>query len=175
MRSIIFRKLLQRLKRNTPGVIAVTEIQVLLDTTARAFGAKGRAVWFRRPAAALRKYAEFTADCMRRSQADPERLYEEAYKTGSMVRRVTGFRRKEDLEDLVCWLYSNIGISMEADLPGEVIVGRCYFSSFYTPQQCALMSLVDSGVIAGICCGGRLDFTERLTEGCGRCRAIFYN
>lgn len=173
MRAALFRSLIRRWDDKTPGLPAVLEIQILLDTTARAFGEKGRLICFSRPDAALRKYAEFTTACMSRGEADPERLYREAYKTGSAVRRVTGFKRKDDAERLVRWLYGNIGISMEARLPGDVAVSDCYFSRFYTPEQCALMSYVDSGVIAGICGGGRLEFSERITEGCDRCAAVF--
>ena len=56
---------------------------------------------------------------------------------------------------------------------GEIVVTDCYFSRFYTPEQCAVMSSVDSGIIAGLCGGGTLTFTERITEGCRRCRACF--
>lgn len=56
---------------------------------------------------------------------------------------------------------------------GEIVVTDCYFSRYYTPEQCAVMSSVDSGIIAGLCGGGTLTFTERITEGCRRCRACF--
>ena len=56
---------------------------------------------------------------------------------------------------------------------GEIVVTDCYFSRFYTPEQCAIMSSVDSGIIAGLCGGGTLTFTERITEGCRQCRACF--
>ena len=56
---------------------------------------------------------------------------------------------------------------------GEIVVTDCYFSRFYTPEQCAVMSSVDSGIIAGLCGGGTLTFTERITEGCRQCRACF--
>lgn len=65
-------------------------------------------------------------------------------------------------------------------LSGEITVPECYFSRYYTPEQCAIMSFVDSGIIAGICgttdpASGYLLFTERITEGCGRCRACFHS
>ena len=84
---------------------------------------------------------------------------------------MTGFSKKEDLERLVFYLYSNIGIKMTGHLPGEITIPVCYFSKVYTPDQCRTMSLMDWGIISGICGGGRLVFTDRLTQGCGRCRA----
>lgn len=173
MRTVLFRKILRSLERRTPDIIASVEIQILLDTTARGFGVKGKRVWNHRPQRALREYSDFTVSCMKRGETDADRLYAEAFRTGSMVRRVTGFRSSRDIEKLVFYLYSNIGIAMYGYLPGEVIVRECRFSRFYTPEQCLIMSSVDSGIIAGIAGGGRLDFTERLTEGNSCCRAYF--
>ena len=65
------------------------------------------------------------------------------------------------------------GILMDGHLPGEIKVSSCYFSRFYTPEQCALMSYMDSGIIAGILGGGKIEFTERITEGCGGCKVFF--
>lgn len=173
MRALVFRKLLDKLEQKTPGYLASAEIQILLDTTARAFGVKGKRVWHRPPKRALREYAEFTASCMSRGSADPARLYEESFRTGSMVRRITGFCSPGDIADLVFYLYGNIGIGMNGSIPGEVSVRNCYFSRYYSPEQCAVMSSVDSGMIAGIAGGGKLEFTERITEGSSMCRACF--
>ena len=92
---------------------------------------------------------------------------------GNRLRRITGFTDSKDLQQLVFFLYRNIHIAMGGRLPGEIRVSSCYFSHFYTPKQCALMSYVDSGIIAGLFGGGNLKFVERITEGCGRCTAIF--
>lgn len=177
MRALLFRKLLRGLERHTPDRLISLEIQILLNTTARAFGTRGRSVWHHAPGRALREYADFTVRCMRRPEEDTARvngkLYAEAYRTGRAVRRITGFRKQEDIEALVFYLYRNIRINMKGNIPGELTVSDCYFSKEYTPAQCALMSAVDSGIIAGISGGGNLTFRERLTEGCSRCRARF--
>lgn len=123
---------------------------------------------------ALAGYAEFTTACMEAWGDDPalaDRLYRDAYRLGSMIRKVTGFAHCNDLDRLIFCLYRNIDISMSGSTDGELIVSDCYFSNYYTPEQCKIMSNVDSGIVAGICGGGRLEFTERITEGCGRCRA----
>ena len=52
--------------------------------------------------------------------------------------------------------------------------GSCLlFRRFYTPAQCRVMSRVDAGIIAGICGGGKLRFTQRITEDCSCCKACF--
>lgn len=144
------------------------------------------------PDNALRRYAEFTTACMEFIGSGEElgsedeqgsgmgaleqlsgRLYQDAYRLGSIIRRVTGFRERGDLDRLIFYLYRNIDIDMSGSTDSELLVSDCYFSNYYTPEQCRMMSNVDSGIIAGICGGGRLEFTERITEGCGRCRACF--
>ncbi|MBO5995259.1 MAG: hypothetical protein J6Q41_07080 [Firmicutes bacterium] len=166
-------KILNDLEGRTPGWLAVMEIQILLNITAKGFDVPGKRVIGLSREKALRAYAEFTRDCMNMEYAEPEKLYQEAYKAGERIRRFTGFSSREDLERLVFYLYKNIYISMKGELPGEITVTDCYFGHVYSAEQCELMSNVDSGIIAGIFGGGELEFTERISEGCGRCRACF--
>jgi hypothetical protein len=56
---------------------------------------------------------------------------------------------------------------------GEVTIARCYFSSYYSPQVCRLMSAMDQGLFAGLSGGGRLIFMTRITEGYDHCQAQF--
>ena len=173
MRARIARKLLRRLERHTPALLVGVQLQILLNLAARAFHTPGKSVWRHAPAQALREYAEFTADCTRRGGAKPETLYREAFDLGQRLRRLTGFTDAADVERLIFYLYRNLQISMSGRLPGGITVRKCYFSGFYTPEQCALMSAVDSGVIAGLLGGGTLTFTRRITEGHKTCAACF--
>ena len=169
----MFRMFLSLCMKYRPGWVARIELQILLDTTARAFAMPGKKIKSRTARGALREYAAFTGKCMKYGKTDLKKVREEAYRTGQLVRRITGFRESRDIERLIFYLYRNIRISMTGHIPGEIVVSRCYFGRFYSPEQCAIMSLVDEGIIAGICGGGRLEFAERITEGCGRCRACF--
>jgi hypothetical protein len=36
---------------------------------------------------------------------------------------------------------------------------------------CALVSALDRGLLAGLTCGGELEFRQRITEGADSCRA----
>ena len=98
--------------------------------------------------------------------ADRDRLFEQARRTGARIRRVTGFTEDEDIRRLIFYLYRNISIQMHGSLPGEIEVTDCYFSRLYSPRQCSLMSCVDSGIMSGVHDGGRLKFTQRITQGC---------
>ena len=67
--------------------------------------------------------------------------------------------------------YRMIGIDLRADEHGAVVVDRCSFAAWYSPRVCHLMSSLDAGLIAGLTQGGRLTFSERITEGRPRCLA----
>jgi hypothetical protein len=62
-----------------------------------------------------------------------------------------------------------LAIDLSLDAGGGVTVRRCSLADRYTPEVCRFMSAMDEGLVAGLC-GGRLAFSERLTEGSGRCR-----
>lgn len=173
MRASIFRILLRSLERHPSTLFSRVQLQLLLNATARAFDVSGKQIWHLPHRRASEEYASFTENAMRSRHADPRRLYREAYALGSRIRRITGFTDSSDLRRLLFFLYRNIDIHMDGKIPGEVTVSSCYFSRFYTPQQCALMSFMDSGFIAGLWGGGELEFTERITEGCETCTAVF--
>lgn len=166
MRARFFRWLLRRWENNTPGIVRRVQLQILMDLTARAFRLPGKRLWTRPWRDGLREYAEYTrAHC---AEADNQRLYKMSYAMGKRLRCVTGFTDADDLRRLVFWLYQGIGIAMGGELPGAVTVSGCFFSDYYAPQVCAMMSHMDSGIVGGVMGGGRLVFTERITEG-GRC------
>ncbi len=171
MRERFFRMLLKKLERRTPGRLRSIQLQILLDTTAAAFGRPGRMIWHLSADKALAAYADYTKRCASDPGADRKRIFRHARRLGRRIRKITGFSRREDLERLVFYLYGNIGIKMTGHLPGQILIPACSFSMVYTPGECRIMSFMDWGVISGICGGGRLVFAERLTQGCGRCLA----
>ena len=173
MRERFFRLLMHALQRRTPALVCSLEHQVLLNLTAHAFQVTGRRIWLLRPEQSLQAYAEFTKSCME-YPAEAGRIYVCARNAGATIRRITGFHKKEDLEQLVFYLYRNLRIQMTGTLPGEIFVSECYFSRAYVPEECAIMSNVDAGIMAGICGEGELIFSQRITDGCSQCRACFY-
>ena len=126
---------------------------------------------------ALRQYADFTCRCMEEGTVEEEKLYRDAHRLGSRIRKAAGLTGDEELKRLIILLYRNIGITMEirgeigTEHTGELTVPGCFFSRVYSPEQCRLMSSVDSGIVSGICGGGELQFDRRITEGCESCHA----
>ena len=169
MRARLFRWLLRRWEVHTPEIVLRMQLQILMDLTAKAFRTPGKRLWTRPWRDGLHEYAEYTRKYS--VDADPRRLYALSFALGERLRRVTGFTDAGDLRRLVFWLYRGIGIAMGGKLPGEVTVSGCFFSDFYAPQVCAMMSNMDSGIVGGVMGGGRLFFMERITEGRPCCRA----
>lgn len=173
MRAYVFRKLLKYFIKRMPGLFIGLELQILLEISKSSYKMPGKIIMFLPAEKALEEYVIFSVKCMESGKDGSDKLYPKAYALGKKIRQITGFKKEEDLRQLVFWLYKNIRITMKGELPGDLIIPKCYFSKFYTPAQCRLMSNVDAGVIAGIFGGGELVFSERITEGCGRCRACF--
>ncbi len=174
MRASISRKLLQRMEQQPSDQFRIFEIRVLNKMSAKAFGVPVKKIHADSPVQALKQYACFSKSYMENGTATAKQVYKTAYVLGSKIRRVTGFSKPEDCARLVFFLYRNIGIVMQGNLPGEIAVSGCYFSRCYTPAQCKKMSYIDSGIVAGICGGGHLRFSQRITEGCSHCMACLY-
>ena len=126
----------------------------------------------------LRRYAGFTRDeaerCLRsRDDLDDvrARLHENARRLGARLRR--GLRITGMEEALLAGqaLYRIVGIDLEPGAHGAITISRCYFADFYTGSVCRLISALDEGLFDGLSGGGRLEFYERMTDGCDACRA----
>lgn len=98
-------------------------------------------------------------------------MYRCSFDLGKRLRLITGLVETEDLKQLVFFLYKNIGIEMSGNCPGTIGVSTCFFSDYYDPEQCRLISAMDAGIICGILGGGKFGFSQRITEGCTCCRA----
>lgn len=173
MNRLIYHALSSR-----PG--ARLELQILLRQTAKAFGVEPPKGAGRSAPELLKAYAQFTSEKAVQAiqngddlEALHQKLYQMACALGSRLRR---WLRPEDEEDclaVIILLYRNIGIQIDKEAPGTFCVRKCYFSAFYAPEVCAVISAIDQGIFAGVYQGGTLAFRERITEGHDVCRADF--
>ncbi len=156
------------------------EIRILMRETAKAFGVKTPKTCRQSGAELLRSYAQFTADAASgalktEDRDDLRRLYRKlnrmAFRLGSIIRRLVRPENEKECLAVITALYRNIGITVSGERPGRFCVGKCYFSAFYTPRVCFLISAIDSGIFAGIYHGGKLVFDERITQGNDICTA----
>jgi hypothetical protein len=169
---------LKILKVYTPPAFKKRILRELYIATARAFSKTPPVLRGLSHAALLESYATFTMgeagrvlqDAGSRALAE-ERLYLEAHAQGERLRRALTLRTPDEVLAISKILYAALGIDFEGREAGEVTIRRCYFSRFYTSDICRVMSSADAGVAAGLSGGGRLAFSQRITESGDVCRA----
>lgn len=126
----------------------------------------------------LQEYAVFTrkeSDELFRQGIDIEpvkkSLFDGAMQLGSELRRILKVRTRRDIMLAGRMLYRMLGIDFRMNPEGEITIGRCYFSKFYSAETCRLISSLDAGILAGISGGGKLVFINRITEKADSCHA----
>jgi hypothetical protein len=164
----------------TPGFVRRQALEALFAATAEAFGRVAPPPAGRPYTDRLGEYARFTQQAADDWLAQGEdgsalqrRLFAQGARLGHRMRRALGLRTTADVLAAGQWLYGLIGIEFQGRTDGAAIVRRCFFSDSYSCQNCRLMSAMDDGVFAGLSAGGRLTFTQRITEGHDCCRATF--
>jgi hypothetical protein len=169
---------LRALERHIPRWVARSALRQLFDATASAFGCDPVDLHGLTQAELLERYAVFTTECAERALAErsdadaiARRMWSNAYALGESLRRRLGVRTRSEALRAARVAYRMIAIDLRADQQGDVVVDRCMFAAWYSPAVCRLMSSLDAGLIAGLTCGGRLTFSERITEGRPRCLA----
>jgi len=166
------------LPRNLPALIRKEILAELFEITAAAFGYPTPAHDHLSYDECLLTYALFTREQAEKAfqagrdiPAIKTQLYQNAYLLGEKLRKWFGIDTMEKVMALGQILYRAIAVDMQGDTQGNMIVNGCYFSQFYSGPVCDLISALDDGVFAGLSAGGRLSFSERLTEGRECCRA----
>ena len=171
------------LPHHLPAFVRSEILEALFEATAEAFGCPAPA-----PAGVhlsydeyLREYALFTCQQAGRAvlegrdlEAIKARLYQNAYPLGAKLRRWFAVDEVDEVMELGQILYRAIGVYFQGDEQGEVTVTRCYFSQFYSGPVCDLISALDDGVFSGLSGGGRLAFSQRITEGRDFCKAKLF-
>jgi hypothetical protein len=172
--------LLSRLLTHTPAIVKRQALVQLFRATAAAFQVDMPRLSGLSREQCLLAYARFTAnqagEALRQGgdlSELQERLYRNAYRLGRTPGWLLRVRSVDDVMALGRSLYDVLDIDFEGSGDGEITIGRCYFSSFYSPEACQVMSAMDRGLLAGLAGGGELVFVERITEGQPCCRARF--
>jgi hypothetical protein len=163
-----------------PAVVKRQALAQLFRSTAAAFECEMPRLRGLSREECLHEYAHFTAQHAEeaaRNGSDlvslQDRLYRNAYRLGRVPGRLLGVRGMDDVMALGRTLYSLLDIEFQGDGRGEIIISRCYFSDFYSPQACQVIAAIDHGLLAGLAGGGKLVFSSRITEGHSCCRAHF--
>lgn len=163
-----------------PAGLRKKKLAELLALTAEAFGAAAPAAESVSLADMRRLYADRSRSWAERALSRPEdaeasgrRLFEGGERLGRELRGTLRVASRREVMAAARVLYRALDIDLEGDAEGDIVVRRCSFDGLYPAEVCRLMSRLDAGILAGLAGGGELAFTERLTEGAGRCRARF--
>lgn len=170
--------LVKLLELHTPGAVKERALRALFAGTAAAFGCASPPREGRTYDEHLAAYARFTAEQAERALRSGEdldglhdRLYQHAHDLGRRLRRALRITDGRDVIALERTLYRAIGIDFRGTAGGDVTISRCFFSAYYTSGVCRIVSALDDGLFAGLSGGGRLVFTQRITEGYDCCKA----
>lgn len=172
--------LLKALQIHTPEYLRRRKLAELAEVTAEAFGCAAPDLDGLTATEYLRCYAEFTRDRVDESitsgrdlQPIHDQLYAGAFRIGSEMRELLRITTMSDVMAAASVLYRGLGINFRGTSDGDVVVASCFFSDFYTSDICRVIAALDDGFMSGLADGGRLIFSQRITEGSDHCRACF--
>lgn len=173
--------ILRLLKWHFPTFLKKKKLAQLLDVTASAFGCEApptRGFTFEQ---CLHEYAVFTKAQAEGYLKDPsgmdglqERLFQGAYHLGQKFREQFGITTFQEVLMMMKIIYGLLGIDLHSGWENGVLIKNCFFSRYYTPEICQVISALDEGLAAGLSDGGTLCFYQRITEGNKCCRADFF-
>ena len=102
------------------------------------------------------------------------RLYNNSFIFGRKLRKRLHIKTWEEAVTVFKALYKTIGIDFQYKGNDEFLIKQCFFSRYYSNEVCMLISSIDAGLAAGLSNGGKLIFSQRITEGCSCCKGFLY-
>lgn len=159
-----------------PESIKKKKMNELFRLTADAFGCEQPALNQLSFQECLQEYALFTKEQAERcllEEKEPDevkhRLYENSYRFGVYLGKGLAVLSRGKSPAALKLAYQLIRIDFDYEEQGGFTIRRCFFSRYYSAEVCRLISSLDEGLAAGLT-GGRLSFTQRITEGCSCCK-----
>ena len=92
-----------------------------------------------------------------------QRLYLNASLLAKNIRKNLRSSGVADVMKIGRLVYRILNIDFRGNNDGEVIIQKCFFSSFYSSDVCRLISSLDEGLMEGFS-GGTFRFSQRITE-----------
>jgi hypothetical protein len=166
------------LRVHVPARIRRAAVRALFEATADAFGCQTPPLDRCSDDELRRRYARFTrtqAELALDGGDDPRaveaRLERNARRLGAQLRVQLRLTTAGEAMDAARVIYGMLGIDFRGTADGDIAIPRCFFSDHYTARVCRLIGALDAGLLAGLSGGGRLEFTQRITEGAPCCLA----
>jgi hypothetical protein len=168
------------LKIYIPAFIKKKKLDELFQLTAHAFGCEAPERQGYSYSERLKSYAMFTRckaeKCLQEGKKLEEvktKLFQSAYRLGRKIRRHFRLRSPDEIMEMSQILYRILGIDFKGKACGDVTIKSCFFSNYYSPRICQLISSLDEGLAAGLSEGGSLSFSQKITEDKDCCKARF--
>lgn len=165
-------------ERTIPRFIRKRELRRLFHLTAEAFDSKTPELARLSCDELLSAYAAFTRSAAEQMASKPsavagvqQRLFQQAYAYASQWRTRFRLRNWSEAMRAARVLYRAIGIDFRGAGDGLIEIRRCFFSAYYDPATCRIISALDAGIVAGLSQTGGLAFSQRITEGAALCLA----
>lgn len=165
-------------ERYMPAFMIKREIRNLFQLTASAFARRAPSMNGSSVDDCLAEFALFTKTSVdQASNRDEEiavvqdRLFQQAFAYGRLWRKRLGITTMGEVMRAGRMLYRAVGIDFRGTDRGAIEIGKCFFSQYYSPATCRVISSLDTGIMAGLSDGKRMTFSQRITEGSDFCKA----
>jgi hypothetical protein len=162
-----------------PTFVKKRQLKELFHITGAAFGIDVPRLAGQTYAEYLVEYARFTKSAVERSidnlydlGSARQELCHRSFNLGDKIRRRFGISSKRDVMIACGVIYKSLGIEFRGTDEGEITIHSCFFSKYYSEQVCGVISCLDKGLVAGLSGGGKMSFTQKITEGMDCCKAI---
>jgi hypothetical protein len=163
-----------------PARLKKRELKKLFNITSEIFGCAAPSIAGLSFEESIARYAQFTRALVDQSHEGPDTLkriqdalFQQAYEFGNTYRKIFRVSTMHEAMDAGKILYRILGINFQSTAVGRIEILSCVFSTYYSASTCNVMSFLDAGFMAGLSGGGRLTFSQRITEGYHCCRAQF--
>jgi hypothetical protein len=160
-----------------PQFMQKRKLGMLFEATAGAFQVASPSTSGLSYNDALKLYARFTKEQAHKSiqQGDElavqSRLFQNACQIGWQFRADFSINTEEEVMRMSALIYKLLKIEFQGEPQGHILIKRCFFSDYYSGDICRLISSLDEGLLSGLSGGGKLSFSQRITEGKECCRA----
>jgi hypothetical protein len=165
------------LKRFVPLSVKTAKIRELFTLTAAAFEVALPDLSGLKYGELLGKYACFTREESNKILKNPRkaaevrrRLHKSAVAAGLRLKDELNIKNIDEVLAASRIFYRILGIEFFGDTSGNITISKCFFSDYFSAENCGLISAMDEGVAEGLS-GGELKFTQRITDKRDCCRA----
>ncbi len=160
-----------------PQFIRRRKLEMLFNASADAFQVASPTIKAFSYGDGLKLYARFTRQHIDKAiqqgneREVKSRLFERAYSIGQKFKADFHIHTVEEVMRMSSIIYKLLKIEFHGEPDGNIVIKNCFFSDYYSGEVCRIISSLDEGLLAGLSEGGKMSFSQRITEGNKCCQA----